>query len=104
VTKHRFKIGQLVHFYPRGAGRMDSAPGQYQITKRLPAGEMASFGTRSGTRWKSTTASQVRESWRVCEHHSLLPTVGNVLVGNRIKAMRALKKNPKALYASLGFN
>ena len=43
MTKHKFKIGQLVHFYPRGAGRIDSAPGQYQITKRLPAREDGEF-------------------------------------------------------------
>ena len=43
MTKHKFKIGQLVHFYPRGPGRMDSAPGQYQITKRLPAGQDGEF-------------------------------------------------------------
>jgi hypothetical protein len=43
VTKHKCKIGQLVHFYPKGAGRMDSAPGQYQITRRLPAGEDGEF-------------------------------------------------------------
>jgi hypothetical protein len=37
VTEPKFKIGQLVYFYPRGAHRVDSAPGLYQITRRLPA-------------------------------------------------------------------
>jgi hypothetical protein len=37
VTKHKFKIGQLVYFYPKGARRVDAVPGPYQITKRLPA-------------------------------------------------------------------
>ncbi len=39
MTKHKFKIGQLVFFYPKGARRVDSAPGPYQITKLLPAAE-----------------------------------------------------------------
>jgi hypothetical protein len=43
VTKHKFKIGQLVYFYPKGARRIDAAPGPYQITKRLPAGEDGQF-------------------------------------------------------------
>jgi hypothetical protein len=43
VTKHKFKIGQLVYFYPMGARRIDAAPGPYQITKRLPAGEDGQF-------------------------------------------------------------
>jgi hypothetical protein len=43
VTKRKFKIGQLVYFYPKGAGRVDSAPGQYQITRRLPAGQDGEF-------------------------------------------------------------
>jgi len=37
VGEYKFKIGQLVHFYPRGAGRVDTALGLYQITRRLPA-------------------------------------------------------------------
>ena len=43
MTKHKFKIGQLVYFYPKGARRVDAAPGPYQITKRLPAGEDGRF-------------------------------------------------------------
>jgi hypothetical protein len=30
VTEHKFKIGQLLYFYPKGARRVDSAPGPYQ--------------------------------------------------------------------------
>ena len=43
MTKHKFKIGQLVYSYPKGARRVDSAPGPYQITKRLPAGKDGEF-------------------------------------------------------------
>jgi hypothetical protein len=41
VTEHKFKIGQLAHFHPKGAKRaqLDAAPGPYLITKRLPAAE-----------------------------------------------------------------
>jgi hypothetical protein len=39
VIEHKFKIGQLVYFHPKGAVRfqLDAVPGPYQITKRLPA-------------------------------------------------------------------
>jgi hypothetical protein len=43
VIEHKFKIGQLVYFCPKGARRVDSAPGPYQITKRLPAGKDGEF-------------------------------------------------------------
>ena len=45
MTEHKFKIGQLVHFHPKGAGwpQVDAAPGPYQITKRLPAAEDGEF-------------------------------------------------------------
>jgi hypothetical protein len=45
VTEHKFKIGQLVRFHPKGAGwlHVDAAPGPYQITKRLPAAEDGEF-------------------------------------------------------------
>ena len=43
MTKHKFKIGQPVYFYPKGARRVDSAPGLYQITKRLPAEKDGEF-------------------------------------------------------------
>jgi hypothetical protein len=43
MTKHKFEIGQLAYFYPKGARRVDSAAGPYQITKRLPAGEDGQF-------------------------------------------------------------
>jgi len=51
---HKFKIGQLVYFYPKGARRVDSAPGPYQITKRLPAGKDGEF--RSGLLSSSLTS------------------------------------------------
>ena len=45
VSEHKFKIGQLVYFHPRGALRrqLDAVPGPYQITKRLPAAEDGEF-------------------------------------------------------------
>ena len=43
MTKHKFKIGPLVYFYPKGARRVDAAPGPYQITRRLPAGKDGEF-------------------------------------------------------------
>ena len=45
MTEHKFSIGQLVHFHPKGAWRLqvDAAPGPYQITKRLPAAEDGEF-------------------------------------------------------------
>ena len=43
MTKQKCKIGQLVYFYAKEAGRIDSASGQYQITRRLPAGEDGEF-------------------------------------------------------------
>jgi hypothetical protein len=45
VTEHKFKIGQLVYFHPKGAVRppLDAVPGQYQITKRLPAARDGEF-------------------------------------------------------------
>jgi hypothetical protein len=38
MTEHKFKIGQLVHYYPRKIGRasIDLVSGLYQIIKRLP--------------------------------------------------------------------
>jgi hypothetical protein len=38
-TEHKFKIGQLVHYYPRKIGRasIDLVSGLYQIIKRLPS-------------------------------------------------------------------
>jgi hypothetical protein len=41
VTEHKFKIGQLVYFHPKGAVRppLDAVPGPYKITRRLPAAE-----------------------------------------------------------------
>ena len=45
MTEHKFKIGQLVYFYPRGARRaqLDAAPGAYLITKRVPAAKDGEF-------------------------------------------------------------
>jgi hypothetical protein len=39
MTEHKFKIGQLVHYYPRKIGRasVDLVSGLYQIIKRLPS-------------------------------------------------------------------
>ena len=41
MTEHKFKIGQLVYFHPKGAVRsqLDAVPGSYKITRRLPAAE-----------------------------------------------------------------
>ncbi len=36
ATKHKFRIGQLAFFYPKGARRVDSAPAPYLITMLLP--------------------------------------------------------------------
>ena len=38
MTEHKFKIGQLVRYYPKRAGSVaiDLASGLYQIIKRLP--------------------------------------------------------------------
>jgi hypothetical protein len=37
MTEHKFKIGQLVHYYPKSVGRasIDLASGLYQIIRRL---------------------------------------------------------------------
>ena len=45
MTEHKFKIGQLVYFHPKGAVRPPhvAVPGPYQITKRLPAAEDGEF-------------------------------------------------------------
>ena len=44
MTEHKFNIGQLVYFHPKGAVRqLDAVPGPYQITKRLPAAEDGEF-------------------------------------------------------------
>ena len=45
MTEHKFKIGQLVHFHPKGARRaqLDAAPGPYLITKRVPAAKDGEF-------------------------------------------------------------
>jgi hypothetical protein len=45
VTEHKFKIGQLAHFHPKGAKRaqLDAAPGPYLITKRVPAAKDGEF-------------------------------------------------------------
>lgn len=43
VTEHKFKIGQLVYFHPKGAGPVTPTPGQYRIIRRLPAGENGEF-------------------------------------------------------------
>jgi hypothetical protein len=42
VTKHKFKIGQLVYYHSKGAGRL-WLPGPCQIIKRLPATEDGEF-------------------------------------------------------------
>jgi hypothetical protein len=45
VNEHKFKIGQLVYFHPKGAGRwqIDAARGPYQIIRRLPATDDGEF-------------------------------------------------------------
>jgi hypothetical protein len=43
MSEHKFKIGQLVYFRPKGVGRVDAVPGPYQIAKRLPAAENGEF-------------------------------------------------------------
>ena len=46
VSEHKFKIGQLVYFHPKGAVRpqFDAVPpGPYKITRRLPAAEDGEF-------------------------------------------------------------
>ena len=45
VTEHKFRIGQLVYFHPKGTGRsqVDAAAGPYQITRRLPAADDGEF-------------------------------------------------------------
>jgi hypothetical protein len=39
MAEHKFKIGQLVHYYPNKFGRasIHLASGLYQIIKRLPS-------------------------------------------------------------------
>jgi hypothetical protein len=36
MTEHRFKIGQLVRYYPKWRVSIDTVSGLYQIIKRLP--------------------------------------------------------------------
>ena len=43
MSKHRYKIGQLVYFRPNRAGGIEPALGPYQITRLLPAGEDGVF-------------------------------------------------------------
>jgi hypothetical protein len=43
VSKHRYKIGQLIYFRPNIVGGIDPAPGPYQITRQLPGGEDGEF-------------------------------------------------------------
>jgi hypothetical protein len=43
MSEHKFKIGQLVYFHPKGVGRVDAVPGPYQIARRLPAAEDGEF-------------------------------------------------------------
>lgn len=38
MAEHKFKIGQVVYFYPKKPGLPSDAPaGPYQIIRRLPA-------------------------------------------------------------------
>jgi hypothetical protein len=39
LAEHKFKIGQLVHYYPKKIGRasIELVSGLYQIIKRLPS-------------------------------------------------------------------
>ncbi len=45
MTEYKFKIGQLVYFYPKGLGRsrIDAAPGPYLIIRRLPSTKDGEF-------------------------------------------------------------
>ena len=48
MTEHKFKIGLLVHFYPKRMGLLpdaarDAARGMYQIIQRLPAARDGEF-------------------------------------------------------------
>jgi hypothetical protein len=36
MTEHRFKIGQLVRYYPKWRVSIDTVSGLYQIINRLP--------------------------------------------------------------------
>ena len=36
MSEHKFKIGQLVHYYPKRQAPVVLAPGLYQIVRRLP--------------------------------------------------------------------
>jgi hypothetical protein len=62
VSEHKFKIGQLVYFHPKGAVRpqLDAVPGPYQITKRLPAAEDGEFQYEIRNTSKNTIGSQER--------------------------------------------
>ena len=42
MTEYKFKIGQLVHFRPRGP-QIEPIRGPYEIVKRLPAAEDGDF-------------------------------------------------------------
>ena len=44
MREHKFKIGQLVHYYPKRQAPVVLAPGLYQIVRRLPLAN----GERSG--------------------------------------------------------
>jgi hypothetical protein len=45
VTGHKFKIGRLVLFYPKGKGlpQLDPARGTYQVIRRMPPAEDGEF-------------------------------------------------------------
>ena len=64
MTEHKFKIGQLVYFYPKGARRaqLDAAPGAYLITKRLPAAKDGEFQCEIEAQSKTTIEWQEKTS------------------------------------------
>jgi hypothetical protein len=50
VTKHKFKIGQLVYFYPKGARRVDAAALASEID-RLVLRHEPGHGADSTGKW-----------------------------------------------------
>jgi hypothetical protein len=63
MTEHKFKIGLLVQFYPKG--RPDAARGTYQIIKQLPAAGNGEF--------QYEIRSSLEEHDRVARESELIP-------------------------------
>ena len=43
VTEHKFKIGRLVLFHPKGKRLLDAARGTYHVIRRMPPAEDGEF-------------------------------------------------------------